>query len=240
MKIDYSTYSFKDLVDVKNRIDADRFPENYNDLMTELDCRRRSGNLNGAYNEKIHVDEEDDDKDNDIFLFDFSGFGHKKRRITFLIAFFILNVVMLAIILPKHSVKSLDNVNQYNTSISSLKCIREEVENEETGAVRVYYDLEVTSHNDKFIAFDVGKGMCNLLPRDYQTGADITLWHHDGIVYQLKAKSRMLLSYKYLKPRIRAVQTQGIYWYWLGLLMCWIVLFKSLVNAISPGTFTKD
>lgn len=242
VKIDYSTYSLKDLVDVKNRIDVERFPENYDDLLNELERRRRSGHVNGFYNKQRNLSDGDDDNDNtnEGIIFEFGVVGHKKRRITFLTAFFVFNLVMLAIVLPKYSVKSLSSVHKYNTLVSSLKCIREEIENEDTDAVSVYYDLAVISHDDKFTAFEVGKRMCNVLSRDFKVGDDITIWHHEGIVYQLKAKSRMLLSYKYLKPRIRAVQTLDTYFYWFGLFMFWVVLFKSFVNAMSPGTFTKN
>jgi len=242
VKIDYSIYSLKELVDVKNRIDEQRFPENYHALMIELENRRRSGNFDGAYREPLNFfDAEDDDVHEDKSLvIEFSAVEHKERRIIFVIAFLLVNAVMLAIVVPKYFVKSLDSVNQYNTSISSINCQREEIENEETDVVSVYYDLNVTSHDDQFIAFDVGKYMCNSLTKDYKTGDQITLWHDDGIIYQLKSKSRMLLSYQYLKPRISAIQTQGSSFNWVMLLVIWVGFFKSLVNAIAPGTFTKD
>jgi len=240
VKIDYSTYSLKDLVDVKSRIDEDRFPENYHALMTELDCRRRSGNFDGAYSEPLNFfDDQEDDEDKSLVI-EFSTVGHKKRRVMFVAAFLIFNAVMLAIVIPKYFVTSLDKLNQYNTSVSSIKCLREEVENEETDAVSVYYDLNVTSHDDQFIAFDVGKYMCEGLTKDYKTGDKITVWHSEGIIYQLKSESRMLLSYQYLTPRIRAIQTQDSFFNWAILLVVWIGFFKSLVNAVAPSTFTKD
>lgn len=228
-------------MDVKRRIDAERFPENYNDLTNELERRRRSGNFNSVHQESTNFfdDDEEDDKD-DTFFFEFSAVGQKKRRRSLIGIFILINFVILALVLPTYMVKSLDSVRQYNTTLTAFKCHREYIENEETDVVKIFYDLEVASHNDKFMAYDVGKRMCTVLINDFKTGDNLSIWHHEGVVYQLKSNDRMLLSYRSLKSKIRAVQTDNASFYWFMLLAIWILMFKSVINAISPGTFTKD
>ena len=240
MKIDYSTYSMKDLLDVKSRIDADRSPENYDDLLTELERRRRSGHFHGTYYQAENFFDDDEEDDNEeSFMFDFSVVGHTKRRYIFIGAMLLVSLIMLMMIVPTYMVKSLDDVRKYNTTLTDFKCYREEIENDETDGVSVFYDLKVTSGNHHFMAYDIGSRMCRVLESDYKMGTEISIWHLDGVVYQLKSLDRMLVSYRYLKPRIRTIQTSDVSVYWIVLIMLWILFFKSFVNAISPKTFTR-
>lgn len=242
MKVDYTTYSLKDLLDVKSRIDVERFPENYEALIDEIERRRRSGNLHGNNTDHLinNYDYDDDDDEEDLFFLDFKPNGNKKRRRFVICAALIITAWALLLIGKDYWVTSLDEVRKYDTTVSSMKCVITDVENEETDEVRRYIDLDVMSDIDRFTAFDISQRMCNTIKSEYPTGSPISIWHKDGIIYQLKSDERMLLSYRLLKSRIRAFQTQDMYFYIFGLLFFWALAFKTVINAISPGTFTKE
>lgn len=221
---------------MRSRIDVERYPKNYEAIVDELERRRRVGNLHGSNTDHLAWPEDDDDDDE--FFFEFSAVGHKKRRRFFIGIFLLFNVIILGTVVPKYFVKSLNSTHQYNTSLTAFKCNRNEVE--ETGSIRVYHDLDIISGDDLFVAFDISPRMCLALMSDYKMGDEISIWHHQGIVYQLKVGERVLVSYRYLKSRIRDVQTEDVFMYWAILILVWFVLFKSVINAISPGSFVKD
>ena len=241
MKIDYTTYSLKDLLETRTRIDSERYPENFNALVDEIERRRRCGNLHGSNTEHLGgFNNDDEDDEADTFFIDFKSNAHKKRRRFVITAVLAATLCILAFIGNEYWVTSLDNVRQYNTTVSNMRCVVTDVEDEETGNIRRFIDLELSSGADLFAAFDVNHRMCQTIKKEYPSGAQINVWHQDGVIYQLKSDDRMLLSYRLLKPRIRAFQTQNTYLYFFCLICLWMLSFKTFVNALSPGTFTKD
>lgn len=242
MKLDYTTYSLKDLLETRRRIDAERYPENFDALVNEIERRRRCGNLHGSNTEHLsgYVDTDDEEDEADTLFVDFKSNGHKKRRCFVITAVLATSLCILALIGNEYWVTSLDNVRQYNTTVSDMRCVVTDIEDEETGKVRRYIDLELSSGADLFAAFDINHRMCQTIKQEYPSGSNIKVWHQDGVIYQLKSDDRMLLSYRLLKPRIRAFQTQNTLYYIFGLFFIWLLCFKTFVNAVSPGTFTKD
>lgn len=240
MKIDYTTYSLKELLETRRRIDAELYPENFDALVNEIERRRRCGNLHGSNTEHLTGYVDTGDEEAGTFFVDFKSNGHKKRRRFVITAVLVATLCILALIGNEYWVTSLDNVRQYNTTVSDMRCVVTDIEDEETEKIRRYIDLELSSGADLFAAFDINHRMCQTIKKEYPSGSNIKVWHQDGVIYQLKSGDRMLLSYRLLKPRIRAFQTQNTLYYIFGLLFIWLLCFKTFVNAVSPGTFTKD
>ena len=141
MPIDYSKYSSEDLLDVKENIDAEKYPERYQRLCAELELRRKNGEL-----EEL----EDDEDIEDEFVIEFSSEGKGTGRKLFICVFLLANLAVLALIIPKYSVTDIADVHKYNTTIDFIECHKEEVIDEETDKVTTYFDLNIGAAQEVF------------------------------------------------------------------------------------------
>lgn len=170
-----------------------------------------------------------------FLTFDKKGYG----RWLFIAAMLITTIYLIAYILPKYYVASLDEVNKYVTKTVSADCQIERVEHPHTEALINRYHLRVQSYRDEFWAFDAGKNDCTFLPKVLEKAEVATIWHKNGLIYQLSVDGQKRLYYGTLKYRIETLQTEGLVSYWLTLIWLWGVGFLSFCNAIAPGTFTR-
>lgn len=238
MFIDYSRYTVDELLDVHENIDRESYPDRFQALCEEIQRRKDNGEYEKRL-EEIAEYEEDDDNEAD-FIIEFSSEGSGTIRKVFIAIFMLLNVIILAVVIPKYKVPELQQIHEYATEVGTVECKIEQVVDDETDKIYTYYDLNVESYQSVFTAVDIDGKTCQSIEKYLQAGDSISIWHERGIIYQLKAQNRVLLSYKYMKPRVRELNTYDAHMYWIGLLFLWGVLFKSLVNAIVPGTFISQ
>lgn len=236
MHIDYSTYTLDELLDVKNNIDSKRYSERYERLCDELELRKNNGDFK-ARERKIEAEEEDDSED---FILEFSSDGKGIFRKLFISAFILINLSFLFFIIPKYFVSNISDVHLYTTSVDFIECSKVEIIDDETDKVQTYFDINISSGQDNFSAVNIAKRKCKKIAQQITLNDNISIWHEEGLVHQLKTNNKMLLSYSYMKPKIKELRTDGLYSYWLGLIVFWFILFKSLVNAVVPGTFTTN
>jgi hypothetical protein len=239
VSINYSNYTLDELFDVNANIDKDKYPERYKQLCEEIQRRKESGEFERKVKE-IEEQEEDEDDDENEFIIEFSSDGKGTNRKLFILGFVLINVVVLAFVLPKYIVSDLANIHEYSTEVDFIECHKEEVIDDETDKVYTYFDLNVGSYQDSFSAVGIGEGKCKNLARSIKVGANVSIWHEDGLIHQLKSKDKMLLPYFYMEPKVRELRTDDASLYWFGLLALWVMLFKSVTNAVVPGTFTSN
>jgi len=234
--IDYTKYTLDELLDVNENINKDKYPERYKQLCDEIQRRKDIGEF--IVKEKMIEDLQDNDEDEIIIEFSPSGAGI--FRIIFLVGFFLINILVLAILLSKYTVTDISKVHEYSTIIDSVECQREEVTYSKSDRVDTYFHLNIMSYQDLFTADRISESKCRMLARELNVGTKVSIWHEDGLIFQLRSDTETLLSYQYMRPNIQTVQTSNSSYYWFGLFIFWIIFFKSLINACCPGTFTKE
>ena len=232
MSINYANYTLDELLDVNKNIDRGMYPDRYKQLSEEIQRRKQ----NGEFEKKSQEIEAQEDEDE--FFIEFASDGNGISRKLFISAFVLINIVVLTFLLPKYIVSDISDIHEYSTEIDFIKCHKIEVIDDETDTVNNYFDLDINSYQDTFSAVDIGEEKCNNLAKNLKVGSNISIWHENGLIHQLKSQDDMLLSYSYMKPKVRELRTDGDYLYWIGLIVLWVILFKSLANAVVPGTFT--
>ncbi len=238
VSINYSNYTLDELFDVHENIDRDNYPERYKQLCEEIQRRKETVEFKQKTKEiEEQEDEEDDEKE---FIIEFSADGNGTSRKLFILGFILVNVVILAFVLPKYIVSDLANIHEYSTEIDFIECHKEELVDDETDKVYTYFDLNIGSYQDTFSAVGIGEGKCKNLARNIKVGTNVSIWHEGGLIHQLKSQDKLLLSYIYMKPKVRELRTNDANFYWFGLVFVWVILFKSLANAVVPGTFTSN
>ena len=155
-------------------------------------------------------------------------------------AFALINLIFLAFIIPKYIVKDISQIHEYSTQLASIECKEIELIDEETDKVTVVFDLNIHATGNVYSAVGIDKTKCQQLAKTLHSGDDVSIWHEEGLMYQLNSAQGILLSYQYLTPKIKALKSENVSFIWFGLLAVWAFLFKSLLNAISPGTFSKS
>ncbi|WP_026301386.1 hypothetical protein [Colwellia piezophila] len=237
MSTNYSNCTLDELFDVNENIDKDKYPERYKQLCDEIQRRKDSGEFERKVQE---IEEQENDDDENEFIIEFSSEGKGTNRKLFILGVILINVVVLALVLPKYIVSDLANIHEYSTEIDFIECHKEEVIDDETDKVYTYFDLNIGSYQDTFSAIGIGEGKCKNLARDLKIGTNVSIWHEGGLIHQLKSENSVLLPYIYMKPKIRELRTDDVNFYWFGLVALWFMLFKSVANAVVPGTFTSN
>ncbi|RLV58977.1 hypothetical protein D5018_14480 [Parashewanella curva] len=238
MFIDYSKYSTEELFDVYSNIDKENYPERFQALCDEIEKRKKTEQFKTVH-KAIEEDKYADYEGYELgFAIEFSSEGSGAYRKLFIGIFFLINIITLGLVINKYTVSSLSNIHQYNTQIQSAVCKVETIKDEK-GYIQTYYDLRINSYQDTFLALGINKNKCENIARTLRSDLEISIWHKDGLIYQLKSNNVELLRYNYMKLKVRAMQTYDVYLYFLGLLFLWGIFYRSLVNAFSPGTYTS-
>lgn len=240
MEIDYSKYTRAELIDVYRNIDKEQYPERYQMLCDEIKRREHAEQSPVKGNERALEESDDYEEDKDFeFVLTFST-QDAKNRFRFLGVFVLINIMFLAFIIPKYIVKDIAQIHQYSTQVTSIECKKIELIDEETDKVSIVFDLNIYATGNVYSAVGIDKTKCQQLAKTLRPEENVSIWHEEGLMYQLSTPKGMLLSYQYLKPKIKALQSEDVSFIWIGLFAVWAFLFKSLVNAISPGTFGKN
>jgi len=237
MTINYSNYTVDELLEVDERIDKDKHPQLYKKLCDEIQRRKENGEFE---EKKQELDDENIHSSFNLeYIIEFSKEGSGKTRKIFILMFTLINIISLSFLIPKYIVPDLSSTHKYLTKIDSIECDTREIVNSETDDVYEYSDLNLTSYQDNFYAIGISRKKCKVLSNNLTVGSDVFIWHDNGLIYQLKFNNETLLSYNYMKPRILQLKTDDVLLYSMYLIAFWGLFFKSLVNAISPGTFVS-
>lgn len=238
VSINYSSYTLDELFDVYENIDRDKYSERFQQLSEEIQRRKESGEFERKVQEIKEQEDEDDDENE--FIIEFSSVGQGTNRKLFILGFILVNVVILAFVLPKYFVADLANIHEYSTKIDFIECHKEEVIDDETDEVYTYFDLNISSYQDSFSAVDIDESKCKNLASRLKVGSNVSIWHENGLIHQLKSPDKMLLPYTYMEAKVRDFRTDNVIFYWLAMLFIWSFLFKSVANAVKPGTFSSN
>ena len=111
-------------------INKDKYPERYKQLCEEIQQRKQSGEFKRKVQEIDRREYEDDDENEFIIEFSFEGKGTNRKL--FIIGFTLINLFVLAFVLPKYIVSDLTNIHEYSTEIDFIECHEEEVIDDET------------------------------------------------------------------------------------------------------------
>lgn len=236
-QIDYRRYTDDELLDVERHINQVAFPERYKQLQDEIKRRQALGIFN--------VPPELPPKElnntywrNNEIIFEFTSIS-KSWRITFVATYLLVNIAVLAWIIPNYYVSPFHSLHLYTTTIDDVDCRKDSVENEKTGEISDYYDIVISAYPNTFIAPNIHYSKCQHIASTLTTQADVSIWQQDGLIHQLKINQQMLLSYDYMKSKIREFRTRGLTVYFFILFALGVLSFKSLYNAFYPGTFKQ-
>uniref|UniRef100_UPI0040477934 glutamine-hydrolyzing GMP synthase n=1 Tax=Shewanella sp. TaxID=50422 RepID=UPI0040477934 len=136
------------LLDVERHINQVAFPERYKQLQDEIKRRQALGIFN--------VPPELPPKElnntywrNNEIIFEFTSIS-KSWRITFIATYLLVNIAILAWIIPNYYVSPLHSLHQYTTTIDDVDCRKDSVENEKTGEISDYYDIVISAYPNTF------------------------------------------------------------------------------------------
>ena len=238
MLIDYSKYSLEELLDVKENIDSEKYAQRYKNLIEEIELRRNTPEEKQLKQKRVEFENEQNHYRRIDFL-EFGAKGDEKIRLFFIIAFISINLVFLWWAIPKYNVTPLAKIHEFRTVIDSAVCKTETVHNNETNTVTRYYDFYIESYPDTFTAIGISKSQCQKLARTLTDKSEVSVWHIQGIVYQIASNEGVVLPYTYMKKIIYKQQTKSFQMNWFLLIGVWVLCFQSLANAFFPGTFVK-
>lgn len=225
----YARYSLAELLEVKENIDKDRFPNRAEKVDAEIQKRLDAG-------EKLQQFETQDDEEDssEAFILDFQGEEKKPFRIFFLSTVVLLHILAGGFIYNKLSIPTLASLPQYLINVEKTQC-------QKMGSREYpYYDFVVHSWGHQFYAVDIKGHLCMRLQRDIPKDADLKIWHDNGVIFQMMLNDKMLLSQQYLRSNYRSNRMEQLRVWWMLPIFFWLLMFKSIVNAIKPGTFIKD
>lgn len=237
-QIDYRQYKDDELLDVERNINKQAFPERYKQLCDEISRRKKLG----CFNLKPQLKENEFDRDywrRSGIIFEFSTIPIV-WRMTFVGAYLLVNVALLAWVMPHYWVSSLDNLHRYNITVDQIECRRDAVENQQTGEINDFYDIVISAYPNTFVAPNLHRSKCKQIAATLTSGMLVSIWQQDELIYQLQMNQQMLLSYDYMAPKVRNFRTRGQLVYFFILFGLGILSFKSLYNAFIPGTFKQQ
>ncbi|SFC92135.1 hypothetical protein [Pseudoalteromonas denitrificans] len=231
MNLDYTKYSISELLDVEQNIDKKTYPERYQLLCEEIAYRKSNGEYQ-QFLKQCATDENESSNDKE-FILSFSSGNKMWARKAFIVFFVVVNLGVFLNFISRHTVTSFDDLEVYTTTINQVECLVETVEDTETDIEYFYYDLKV----GVFSALNIDGNKCQKLAKTLALGNEVTLWQSEGVIFQLMTDETMHLSYAYLKQQVIKLKTENDFSIFLGLALFWFFLYKSLANAIKPGTF---
>ena len=227
----YSRYTNAELLDVKQHIDRDKHPNRAAKVDAELAKRRQQGRIS---DEERSVSADDTSEERWELLLDFQEPEQQIKRWLFIIAFIALHLLVLSHIYRQTTVPDYQTLPEYLINVENAQC---RVVNNDGHR---YYDLFVKSYGHQFVAVDIRRNLCQKLAREIPTQVDVKIRHLDGVIFNLSLNDTPLLSYRYLSEHYRDNRLEH-YQHWLFFaLVFWSWVYKSIINALRPGTFSKE
>lgn len=236
MEIDYKKYSYDELLEAYDYIDKDVYPNRYRVLVEEIKRRKNSGD----HHQEIDDEEESSQVEFSDILIEFSADKGNHARWYFVAFFILLHAVWLAIVTPNYLVSDINDLHQYTTEVEQAQCKRSEVYNEDTDTSYEVFDVYIDVYQQQFFAPEIDKRRCQRIANTLKPGAVVSIWQEDGLIHQLDANGKHLLSNKYMEPKIRAYRSGDLMMHLVLLFFLWALLGRSLINAVFPQTFTKS
>lgn len=235
MSYDYRQCSLEELLDTYENVDRENYPEAYKRICEEIAYRKQKGELTDRdlelreasedflyRNHRFNVFEELDSYYH-FSEYDESGSSTTSiqlpKQITrgLIAVFVIVNIALLALILPNYWVPALEDVHKYSAMLDSVRCKKERIFEDDDSYM--YYHLLLESQQHQFSAFDIHPSKCQAIARRLSPEEKVDIWHEDGLIYQLEFQNIKLLPYDYLKTSILGHQTSDIERYWILLII---------------------
>ena len=233
MEVNYSRYSYDELLEVKEVIDKDKFPQRYQRLLEEIELRIKNNDVSPQESIK-----EDDDKSKLWEKLTVYNFEKRLHRYTFILFFSTCVTYFLTYIVPAVFHTKLANLPAYKTEIHNIECKRHTYRYR--GRDHVYYNLELTSYGFTFYVPDMKRSHCKKAEKEFRTGELVTIWYENDLIYQLANESRVVLPYHYLKRYVWHENINYSFNYMIGLIIFVSIFFKSFVNCISPNSYIPN
>ncbi|BDX04512.1 hypothetical protein [Planctobacterium marinum] len=227
----YASYNLAELLEVQENIDKERFPNRAAKVDDEIQKRLAAGEK-PDYEASSH--QHDEERDSVEFLLDFQGEEQQPLRKFFLASIAIIHIIIGGLIYDRLNLPEYQSLPQYLINVEKTQCLKMGSRDHR------YYDFVVLSWGYKFYAIDVNQNLCTKLYRNIEKETDLKIWHQDGVIFHMMAGDKVLLSQQYLRNNYRSNQVEHLLsWYMIPLLF-WVLMFKSVVNAIRPGTFIAE
>ncbi|MCC2606405.1 hypothetical protein [Planctobacterium marinum] len=227
----YARYSLAELLEVKENIDRDKFPNRAEKVDAEIQKRLDAGEKPEQFETQ---DDEVDEESSEAFILDFQGAERQTFRKFFLGSVVLLHLLLAGFISHKLHIPEIDSLPQYLINVETTRC-------QKMGSREYpYYDFVVHSWGHQFYAVDIKGQLCMRLQRDIPKDADLKIWHDNGVIFHMTLNDKVLLSQQYLRSNYRGNRLEQLKAWWMLPLLFWVLMFKSVVNAIRPGTFTKE
>lgn len=230
----YGSYSTIELLEVQQNIDRDKFPSRAAQVDAELEQREKNG-------EDIHAENTKYDEHKNIFhymdeeeagfelILDFQGNENILFRRLFICVLIAVHVFVFGMIWSKTSIPEYQELPDYLINVENVRCV-----------TRGHNDLIIESYGYNFYAVDIRRSLCRKLARIIPKESDVKIWHLDGIIFHLTLDDDVLLSHEYLRNHYRSNRIERQKGWFVFLFIFWIFFFKSAINAIWPGTFTRE
>lgn len=263
---DYSTYSLTDLKDFRAHCNSTKYPEKAR-LLDEAIRRRQANLTEEPREvPSINLQRLDKPGssrtifDDDTFLppvgeyaqllpvfdrwgliADFDGPDSTTKRMLFVILLLLLSLLFIFPTIPNYPTKALAQTHRFDVVPSSVLC-QQHSPSTITGPNQFFFDLHIRAGNDMFTALNVPQAHCQQIAKQMKTPSKLSLWHHRYLIHQLgsEGKEDNLLPYQQQVKQTKAVidAKNGSHWLnAIGLLILWLLAFRTLVNAIKPGSF---
>ena len=229
----YASYSLEELLEVQNNIDRDKYPNRAEKVDAEILKRKQAGETVSPQF-RSYVEDHPEDSDSDLeLLLDFQHPQQQMMRGLFLTAVIIVNLVILGTFYQKLHVPHYQSFPEYLIKVEKAHCHINRYDGNK------YYDFIIQSYGYQFYAIDLKPHLCKTLPKRIAALSDVKIWHDSGVIFHMTQGDKVLLSHDYLAHNYSSNRMSHLMpWFFLyGI--AWIIMFKSVANAISPGTFPK-
>jgi len=234
MDINYSTYTYDELLDVEQHIDKNAFPERYQQLLKEIELRKTRGETSSLKSLE-EIDEDNSKLWNSIFVYNFDQFAY---RALFGSIFVAIIAGLLIQILPSVFHTRLSNLPEYKTEIQFIQCQRETYQYK--GKTRSYYNLKVRAYGFSFYVIDMKKASCQRAEQQLKNEEVLTIWYEGDLIYQLADQKGVVLPYRYLKRYVWHEKINNVFNFIVLLILFITTFYKSFINCIRPYTFTIE
>lgn len=125
----------------------------------------------------------------------------EKKRDLLLLIITLLSATLAFLQASKEGhVPGLDTLPQYLINVEKISC--DSTRFYEGWSSHTYFDIIIESYGHEFLAVDVPANLCKRLEKHIQTGTDLLITHHKGLIFQIRQDKIMLASHKKLLPGI--------------------------------------
>jgi hypothetical protein len=234
MEVNYTKYSYQELLEVKGVIDKQKYPERYQRLLNEIELRIKNGETSTIENSEM-------DDDDASVLWDslvVYNFNNRYYRIAFGLFYALVSVALLTQILPAFFHTKLANLPAYETTVDNIEC--KQYTFKQDGKNYTEYDLKVVSYGFTFYVIDMKASTCKNTANRINKGEKVTIWYDGDLIYQLARQNDVVLPYQYLKRYVWHAKVNNSFSFIIGFILFVSTFFRSFVNCITPQTYVPN